>query len=88
MNQRLSRLLLAGLATPAFAQGMAFGQGLLLWAGTNIVAPLGILAVVVGLGASIFRPDLVRSAVYTAIICAAVFFVIRVSGTLITMLQS
>lgn len=95
-NQQLARLATralaifttVGLATPAFAQGMAFGQGLLQWAGTNLIAPLGILAVVVALAASIFRPEMVRSAIYAAIICAALFFIIRVSGTVLTMLQS
>jgi hypothetical protein len=78
---------LVGLSTPAFAQ-MAFGSGLLNWAGTNIVLPLGIISVVVALGASIIRPDLVRTAIYTAIICAVIFFVIRSMGAVVTALQS
>ena len=81
-------LLVAGLALPAFAQGMSFGGGLLTWAAANIIAPLGVLSVVVALGASIIRPDLVRGAIYTAIICAAIFFIVRMSSTLVGLLQS
>ena len=77
--------LCVGLATPAMAE---VGKGLLDFAAANIIAPLGIFAIVIALAGSIFRPDLVRGAIYAAIICAVLFFVIKSSGTIVSALKS
>lgn len=69
-------------ASPAFAQQM-IGQNLLTFAANYVIGPLGIFAVVVALAGSIFRPDMVRSAVYAAIICAVLFFIIKSAPTLV-----
>jgi hypothetical protein len=72
-----------GLALPAFAQQMV-GQNLLTFGANYIIGPLGIFAVVVALAGSIFRPDMVRTAIYAAIICAVLFFVIKMSSNIVS----
>lgn len=82
-STRFGALLVAvGAAAPAFAQQMV-GQSILDFAGNYIIGPLGIFAVVVALAGSIFRPDMVRSAIYAAIICAVLFFVIKMAPQLV-----
>ena len=49
---------------------------------------LGIFAIVVALAGSIFRPDMVRSAGYAALICAVLFFVIKSADSLIGAFRS
>jgi len=75
--------LLVFAAEPAFAQQM-IGQDLLTFAGNYIIGPLGIFAVIIALAGSIFRPDLVKGAIYAAIICAVLFFIIKMAPQLIT----
>lgn len=70
-------------ATPAFAQAMV-GQPILTFAANYIIGPLGVFAVVIGLAASIFRPDMVKSAIYAAVICAILFFVIKMAPQIVT----
>jgi len=64
------------------------GKSLLEWTARNIIAPLGILALVVGLAAAFFRPEFVQRAIYAVIICALLFFVIRSADTLVNLLQA
>lgn len=80
-------LLVVGCASPAFAQAM-LGNSLLTFGANYIIGPIGVFAVVVALAASIFRPDMVRGAVYAALICAVLFFVIKESGAILTALRS
>lgn len=77
-----SLMLLVGSTVPAFAQQMV-GQSILEFSANYIIGPLGIFAVVVALAGSIFRPDMVKSAIYAAIICAVLFFVIRMAPQLV-----
>ena len=87
-STRFGALLTAvGAAAPAFAQQMV-GQSILTFAGNYIIGPLGIFAVVVALAGSIFRPDMVRSAIYAAIICAVLFFVIKMAPQLVLAFQN
>jgi hypothetical protein len=94
-NRRLARLatraaallLTVGVSAPAFAQSMV-GSRLLDFAANYIIGPLGIFAVVVALAGSIFRPDLARSAIYAAIICAVLFFIIKSAPSLIGAFQN
>jgi len=64
------------------------GKSLLEWSARNIIAPLGILALVVALAAAFFRPEFVQRAIYAVIICALLFFVIRSADTLVNLLQT
>lgn len=75
-------LIAVGAAAPAFAQQMV-GQSILEFGANYIIGPLGIFAVVVALAGSIFRPDMVRSAIYAAIICAVLFFVVKMAPQLV-----
>jgi hypothetical protein len=72
-------------AVPAFAYP---GEQLLMFGSQYIIAPLGIFAVIIALAASFFRPDMVKGAVYAAILCAVLFFVIKMSSQLTTAFQS
>jgi len=72
------------LPTPGFAYA---GQGLLEYARSYVIAPLGLFAIVVGAGAAMFRPELVRTAIWSAVICAFLFFVISAAPTLVNLLQ-
>jgi hypothetical protein len=64
------------------------GKSLLEWTARNLIAPLGILALVIALVAAFFRPEFVQRAVYAVIICALLFFVIRSADTLVNLLQA
>ena len=81
----LALLFGVAIAQPAHAY---LGQQLLEWAASNIIAPLGLIALVVALAGAFFRPDLAKSGVYAALICAALFFIIRQANTIIGNLQS
>jgi hypothetical protein len=75
------------LSFEAHAQTMV-GLSLLTFAANNIIAPLGIFSVVLALGGSFFRPDLVKGAIYSALICAVLFFIIKSAPQLTTALKS
>lgn len=74
-------------ATPAFAQQMV-GESVLTFGANYILGPLGVFSVVVALAGSIFRPDMVRNAIYAAIICAVLFFVIKMAPQLVSAFKS
>ncbi len=75
------------VADAAFAQSGYPGQKLLEFGKNYIIAPLGLLSIVVALAASVFRPDFVRGAVYSAIISAILFFLIASAPTLMTAMK-
>jgi hypothetical protein len=60
------------------------GDQLLQTAATYFIAPLFILSVVCAGVASLFRPDYVRVAAYSAFICVAVFTVIKLAQPLMS----
>ena len=72
--QRLLALALSVLSSAAHAQSM--GQGLISYA-TPIILFLGVGAVVVALVAAVFKPELVKSAVWAAVILVVIFFVLK-----------
>ena len=74
-----------GVATPAYAFA---GQELLMWAGDNIIFPLGIIAVIVSLAAALFRPDLLKNGIWAAVICAIIYFLIRSAPSLQSAIQA
>ena len=74
------------LCQPALADYA--GKSLLMWSSQNIIAPLGILSLVVALAAAFFRPEFVQRAIYAVIICALLFFVIRSSDMLVNLFQA
>ncbi len=78
---------LVAFVDAAFAQAMV-GQSLLTFAGNYIVAPLGIFAVVISLAAAFFRPEMAKGGVLAAILCAVIFFVIRMAPQLTTALKN
>ena len=75
------------LLTPASALAYA-GQGLLEYARSYVIAPLGLFAIVVGVAAAMFKPEIVRTAIWSAVICAFLFFLISAAPTLVNLLQN
>src|ERR671931_2936850 len=75
------------LLAPSAADAYA-GQGLLEYARTYVIAPLGLFAIVVGVGAAMFKPELVRTAIWSAVVCAFLFFIISAAPTLVNLLQN
>jgi hypothetical protein len=75
------------LVCPTGASAYA-GQGLLEYARSYIIAPLGLFAIVVGVAAAMFKPEIVRSAIWSAVICAFLFFLVSAAPTLINLLQN
>jgi len=76
----------AAVLQPALADYA--GKSLVEWPSRNIIAPMGILSLVVAMAAAFFRPEFVQKAVYAVIICALLFFVIRSADTLVNLLQA
>jgi putative Mn2+ efflux pump MntP len=60
--------------------GAALGQGVIDFCRNYVVAPIGVIAILVALGASIFRPDMIKQALYVAVICAVMFFIMNQYG--------
>ena len=74
-----------GVFNPAYAFA---GQELLQWAGDNIIFPLGILSVIFSLAAALFRPDMVKNGIWSAVICAIIYFLIRAAPGLQSAIQA
>jgi len=74
-----------GVSNPAYAFA---GQELLQWAGDNIIFPLGILSVIFSLAAALFRPDMVKNGIWSAVICAIIYFLIRAAPGLQSAIQA
>jgi len=74
-----------GVGNPAYAFA---GQELLMWAGDNIIFPLGIVAVIFSLAAALFRPDLLKNGIWAAVICAIIYFLIRSAPSLQSAIQA
>ena len=85
-SRAVTAYVLALTSSPAFAQAMV-GQSVLTWATNFIIAPLGIFAIITALGASFFRPELAKGALYAAIICTVLFFISRNASTLMTAMK-
>jgi hypothetical protein len=67
------------ISTAAYAQAM--GGGLISYA-RNIILFLGVAAVVVALVAAVFKPELVKSAVWAAVILTVIFFILKNTSAL------
>ena len=78
---------LATFVVPTAALAYA-GQGLLEYARNFVLAPLGLFAIVVGIAAAMFKPEMVRTAIWSAVVCAFLFFIISAAPTLVNLLQS
>ena len=74
-----------GVGHPAYAFA---GQELLMWAGDNIIFPLGIVAVIFSLAAALFRPDMLKNSIWAAVICAIIYFLIRSAPSLQSAIQA
>ena len=64
------------------------GQGLLEYARSYVIAPLGLFAIVVGVAAAMFKPEIVRTAIWSAVTCAFLFFLISAAPTIVNLLQN
>ena len=64
------------------------GEQFLDFLATYIIGPAGLIAIVVALVASMMRPEFVKQALWAAVICIAVFFVIREGDTIINLMRS
>ena len=74
-----------GIGNPAYAFA---GQELLMWAGDNIIFPLGIVAVIFSLAAALFRPDMLKNGIWAAVICAIIYLLIRSEPSLQSAIQA
>lgn len=85
---RVTTVLLWGLCAIAHAQASSgnFGQGLLNWA-APLIAGIGVLAICVAIGGAMFRPELIKGAAFTAVICLVLFFIIHNFSSLQSTLQ-
>ena len=75
------------LAAPSLASAYA-GPGLLEYARSYVIAPLGLFAIVVGVAAAMFKPEVVRTAIWSAVVCAFLFFLVSAAPTLVNLLQN
>lgn len=75
----------AALATPAHAY---LGEQMLSYAANYFLAPLALIAVVVALAASYFRPEFVQKAIYVILISLALFAVIKSGNLIMSALQA
>lgn len=77
-----SRLAMATLCLVApMAQAQAMGQGLITYV-TPIILFLGVAAVVTALVAAVFKPEIVRSAIWAAVVLVVIFFILRNTSSL------
>lgn len=75
------------LAAPELALAYP-GQTLLEYGRNFVIAPLGLFAIVVGVGGAMFKPDLVKGAIWTAVICAFLFAIISGAPAIMNALQN
>jgi len=64
------------------------GEQFLNYLATFSIGPAGLIAIVIALVASMLRPEFVKQALWAAVICIAVFFVIREGDTIINLMRS
>ncbi len=77
------------LALFAPAPALAYpGQTLLEYGRNFVIAPIGLFAIVVGVGGAMFKPDLVKGAIWTAVICAFLFAIISGAPAIMSALQN
>ena len=74
-------LLFCSLASTAAHAQTAMGGGLISYA-RNIILFLGVASVVVALVAAVFKPEIVKSAVWAAVILTVIFFILRNTAAL------
>jgi hypothetical protein len=83
----LAAIIMIIIVAPAFALAYP-GQTLLEYGRNFVIAPLGLFAIVVGVGGAMFKPDLVKSAIWTAVICAFLFAIISGAPAIMNALQN
>jgi hypothetical protein len=91
-SERIANGTLAAVAVflvvaPAFPLAYP-GQTLLEYGRNFVIAPLGLFAIVVGVGGAMFKPDLVKGAIWTAVICAFLFAIISGAPAIMNALQN
>jgi hypothetical protein len=75
------------VSSAAYAASTSIGGGLITYA-QPIILFLGVGAVVVALVGAVFRPELVKGAVWAAVILVVVFFVLRNAAALQSAVQA
>ena len=86
-------LLYFGVVVIAYA-GVSFtadaymGQKLIEWVVNTFVLGIGIASILLALGASIFRPDMAKTALYVGLVCAAIFLVVKLAPALQSALRA
>ncbi|WNZ66220.1 hypothetical protein QEG98_42130 (plasmid) [Myxococcus sp. MxC21-1] len=63
------------------------GEKALTWAVSNIVLPLGVIAIVGALGAAKFNPKMASGAMFVAIICIVIAFISGQGNQLIQVMK-
>lgn len=76
---RVIALLLS--TTSALAHAQTMGGGLFSYA-QNIILFLGAAAIITALVGAVFKPEIVKSAVWAAVVLVVIFFIIRNIGSL------
>ncbi len=87
VERALASIAAASLVVPTATFAYA-GQGLLEYARNFVIAPLGLFAIVIGIAAAMFKPEVVRTAIWSAVVCAFLFFIISAAPTIVNLLQS
>ncbi len=83
----LAALVVFAFVAPAVALAYP-GQTLLEYGRNFVIAPVGLFAIVVGIGGAMFKPDLVKGAIWTAVICAFLFAIISGAPAIMSALQN
>ena len=78
--------LLTGLVSNV-AHAQVMGQGLISYA-QPIILFLGVGAIVVALVAAVFKPEVVKSAVWAAVVLVVIFFILRNTAALTGAVQA
>jgi hypothetical protein len=86
-ERALSMMVLCAVLMPGLASAYA-GQQVMTFAATFIIAPLGLFAVVIGAAGALFRPEMVKGAVWAAVVCAFLYFLITQGGSVISSMQA
>jgi hypothetical protein len=74
-------------AVSSVAHAQAMGSGLISYV-QPIILFLGIGAIVVALVAAVFKPEIVKSAVWAAVVLVVIFFILRNTAALTAAVQA
>lgn len=87
-SQAIGMVAFVGVLLLAGDANAYVGEQALRFAADYIIAPVGLISLVVALVTAFFRPDLVKSAVYVLIICVVIYFVIAQGNSLLNAIRA